>query len=323
MTHFKMIWRLPLFFLALALFTSTAYAGVVDVSLLKAKYARPQAPLSSPDAQITALGERLFFDAVLSGANDLSCASCHVPKASWQDAKGRSIGATGEPLDRATPTIMDIAWRKHLMWDGRFATLEEQAWGPITSSVEMNQDAEALVLELKGIASYRQQFSVSFPSRGITRETIGAALAAFERTVRSPVSPFDLWIAGDESALSASAVRGFELFNGKANCKACHSGWMFTDDQFHDIGLPGKDLGRGAVQPDEPQMQRAFKTPTLRNIASRAPYMHDGSKKTLADVLRHYEKEIILRTSLSNQVMPPRLSAIETLDLLAFLKSLN
>lgn len=323
MTIFKIIWRLSLLFLVLSAPTSMAYAGALDVSLLKTKYARPEAPLLASDPLKTALGKRLFFDPALSGANDLACASCHDPKTSWQDGRGRSLGAGGEQLARATPTIMDIAWRQHLMWDGRFATLEEQAWGPITSSVEMNQDAEALIQELMDEPTYRQRFAEAFPKIGITRATIGQALAAFERTVRSPITPFDLWVAGDETAISASAARGFELFNGKANCKACHGGWMFTDDQFHDIGLAGDDLGRGALQPGEAQMQRAFKTPTLRNIANRAPYMHDGSKKTLAEVLRHYEKEIILRPSLSDEVMAPRLSPIQTADLLAFLDTLN
>lgn len=313
-----------------ALFTlniPAAYAGALDLSSLKANYARPDAAFSVPgDAlaeQKIALGKTLFFDPLLSGSNDLACASCHAPQTSWQDVRGRSIGAAGKPLSRATPTIMDVAWRKNLMWDGRFSTLEEQAWGPITSAAEMNQDAHELVREIKNKPAYRQKFARAFPRSTISRETIGAALAAFERTVRSPVTPFDRWVAGEKTAISPSAARGFALFNGKANCKACHSGWMFTDDQFHDIGLPGSDLGRGALHPDEAQLQHAFKTPTLRNIADRSPYMHDGSKKSLADVLRHYEEGIVLRPSLSDEVMPPRLSATQTIDLLAFLKTLN
>lgn len=324
----QMIKHLTTMILAsLLLNASAAHAGASDLSSIKAKYRRPSAVISVPsDAlaeQKIALGKALFFDPILSGKNDLSCGSCHDPQSSWQDIRGRSVGAAGKPLDRATPTIMDIAWRKNLMWDGRFSTLEEQAWGPITSPMEMNQDANELVREIKNISVYRQQFAEAFPQSGITRETIGAALAAFERTVRSPVTPFDRWVAGDETAISPSAARGFALFNGKANCKACHTGWMFTDDEFHDIGLPGSDPGRGALHPDEVQLQHAFKTPTLRNISDRGPYMHDGSKKSLTDVLRHYEEGIILRPSLSDEVMPPRLSATQTIDLLAFLNTLN
>jgi len=313
---------------ALSVFSAppTAASGA-DLASLKAQYVRPDVRVSSPpgplEKQKISLGKSLFFDPQLSGNNALSCASCHDPKASWQDSRGRSIGATGQKLSRTTPTIMDAGWRNIFMWDGRFLSLEKQVWGPITSPVEMNQGAEDLVTELQASPDYQQKFGQAFPRQGISLDTIASALAAFERTVRSPVTPFDRWVAGDHDAISPAAVRGFQLFNGKANCKACHGGWMFTDNQFHDIGLPGDDLGRGAFEPNEPQMQRAFKTPTLRNIAVRAPYMHDGSKKTLADVLRHYEDGIILRTSLSDQIMAPRLSAPQTADLIAFLNALN
>ncbi|MGE5766752.1 MAG: cytochrome-c peroxidase, partial [Bacteroidota bacterium] len=186
-----------------------------------------------------------------------------------------------------------------------------------------NQSLAALVHELKAIPGYRALFDEAFPGQGITPETIGMAIATYERTVVSSRAPFDRWIDGDETAISQEAQRGFVVFNNRAGCAACHSGWAFTDASFHDIGLPSDDLGRGELLPDIDVMQYAFKTPGLRDIERRAPYMHDGSLETLEDVVDHYIAGGIPRESLSAEMRPLDLSAQERDDLIAFLRTVT
>jgi cytochrome c peroxidase len=147
-------------------------------------------------------------------------------------------------------------------------------------------------------------------------------VAAFERTLEPGVAPFDRWVAGDEAAIPESAKRGFALFTGKAACFACHSGWRFTDDQFHDIGTTTTDQGRGREVKDA-TLNFAFKTPTLRSVALRAPYMHNASVATLADVVRHYEKGGIDRPSRSPLLLPLQLTEPERRDLVAFMETLT
>ena len=149
------------------------------------------------------------------------------------------------------------------------------------------------------------------------------AIATYERTVVSGEAPVDRWIKGQQGAISASAQRGFKLFNGKARCSACHSGWRFTDDSFHDIGISDTDIGRGAELPGIVKMQHAFKTPGLRNIDQRAPYMHDGSLATLEEVIDHYDRGGVTRPSLSDEMRPLGLTTEEKRDLMAFMKALT
>ena len=209
------------------------------------------------------------------------------------------------------------------MWDGRFGSLEEQALGPMGAEVEMNQNLDTVADEIRTIPGYRTLFSVVFPDEGVSLDNIARAIATYERTVVSGVAPFDLWIAGDEGAISGAAKRGFDLFNGKANCVACHSGWNLTDDSFHDIGLRSDDPGRGNVLPGITKMQHAFKTPTLRNTSRRAPYMHDGSLTDLGAVVRHYNEGGISRPSLSDEMRPLGLSQQDQRDIIAFLTTLD
>src|SRR5262249_4363310 len=154
---------------------------------------------------------------------------------------------------------------------------------------EMNMPAEQAVKRIVSIPGYVTAFEYAFPGKSISVDTIAAAIASYERTVVSASAPFDKSGAGDEGAISDSAQRGFVLFNGKANCAVCHAGWRMTDDGFHDIGIKGTDRGRADVSPGIVQLEYAFKTPTLRNIKQRAPYMHDGSLTTLAAVIDHYD----------------------------------
>jgi cytochrome c peroxidase len=293
----------------------------------KKEYVRPAEtpfpednPYSKPKAE---LGHKLFFDPRLSGNNYISCGTCHNPSFAWGDGLPKGIGNAMTVLGRRTPTILNLAWADSLMWDGRFDTLEEQALGPMAAAVEMNQQMDQVVGELQEVPEYRALFNISFPGSGITIENIAKAIATYERTVVSGVAPFDRWIAGDEDAISVSAKRGFDLFNGKANCVACHSGWNFTDGSFHDIGLGDKDIGRGKKLPGVKMMQHAFKTPTLRNVVERAPYMHDGTLKNLYSVVRHYNDAGVSRPSRSQKIFPLKLTDAEMDDLVSFMKTLS
>jgi cytochrome c peroxidase len=207
------------------------------------------------------------------------------------------------------------------MWDGRAGSLEEQALGPIQADVEMNLPIDVLLTRLKNIPEYPPMFAAAFPKEGVTPETIAKAIATYERTVVSGRAPFDAWIDGDEKAISPEAVRGFVSFNTNAQCSSCHSGWNLTDDSFHDIGLPGDDIGRGKFLPDVTKMSHAFKTPGLREITRRGPYMRDGSVATLEAVIEHYNTGGIDRPSRSMLIKPLRLSAQEKSDLVALMKT--
>jgi len=270
------------------------------------------------------LGKALFFDPRLSDTNQMSCATCHNPSLYWTDGLNKAIGKKSEQLNRATPTIVNVGHSRRLFWDGRARTLEEQASGPIKSSIEMNQDIQALIEELKAIPGYVELFNKAYPGEGITEKTIGKGLASFERTVVSAYnSPFDRWIAGDDNALSAAAKRGFKLFDGKARCSICHQGQNLTDDSFHNIGLNnGDNIGRYEFVKVN-VMKGAFKTPTLREIARTAPYMHNGEYQTLEEVIEHYVKGGVNKSNLSQDMKAVKLSQQEKTDLRDFLKTLS
>ena len=306
---------------------STAKASYDRVTA-KAAYHRPATvPFPADNAPTPAreqLGKALFFDPRLSGSNAISCASCHNPAFSWGDALPKGIGHGSKPVGRRTPTILNTAFAELLFWDGRAGSLEEQALGPISAPGEMNLPADQLAEKVKGIIGYEAMFAAAYPGEGITLPTIAKAIATFERTVVSGPAPFDEWLAGREEAISASAKRGFDLFNTKASCVKCHSGWNFSDQGFHDIGLRGDDLGRGKHLPEIEAVRHAFKTPTLRNVAHRAPYMHDGSEHRLEDVVRLYDRGgDVRRPSLSSDIKPLNLTATEIEDLCNFMRTLT
>lgn len=290
-------------------------------------YHRPTTIPAPADNPITPakveLGKKLFFDPRLSGSGIISCASCHNPSFGWQDGQAIGVGDHGTPLSRHTPTILNVAWSEPLFWDGRADTLEQQATGPLMGKAEMNLPADRIVPTVSAIHGYRIAFATAFPAEQISIKTIMQALASYERTIVSGTAPFDRWVNGDGNALAEPAKRGFVIFNTKAKCAACHSGWRFTDDGFHDIGIPGDDMGRAQIMPGIPILERAFKTPTLRNIAERGPYMHDGSLHTLEQVIDHYDHGFVRRASLADQITSLDLTAQEKADLIAFLKSLS
>ena len=304
-------------------------AGVDGLRLrtMKNDYRRPGEipfPDDNPYSKTKSeLGKMLFFDPRLSGSNLISCASCHNPSFAWEDAQPTGAGNGMRRLGRHTPTILNLAWGELFFWDGRADSLEQQALGPIQADVEMAQPLDTLLEELRAIEGYNRLFEEVFPGEGITGDTIAKAIATYERTVVSSRAPFDRWIEGDENAIGESAKRGFVVFNTEANCVACHSGWNMTDHSFHDIGLRTEDVGRSAVLGDIPELRHAFKTPGLRNIVERAPYMHDGSLSTLRQVVDHYADGFIRRPSLSDDIRPLRLSEEDRRDLVAFMETLS
>lgn len=278
-----------------------------------ASFAVPDAVIVPADNPMTAakveLGRMLFFDTRLSGADDLSCASCHQPERGYEDGRAAAVGASGRIGQRNTPTLLNIGSARRLFWDGRVRSLEEQALMPVANPAEMNQDLAALPAELAADPRLVTAFAAAFPAEPApSLVNVAKSLAAFQRTIRSGEAPVDRFIAGDSSALSPPAQRGFTVFGGKGRCALCHSGWAFTDGRLHDVGMP--DRGDG----------RRFKTPTLRDIGRRAPYMHDGSLPTLESVVDHYQTGMARRL-----LIPPRtdLNPSEREDLLAFLRSLD
>jgi cytochrome c peroxidase len=282
-------------------------------------------PQSNPYSEAKSkLGRILFFDPILSGSQVRSCASCHNPALSWGDGQARSIGEKQVRLPLRSPTLLNVAWVPKLGWDGHFRDLESVAFSPITASNNMNLPEKVLVERLSAIQGYRSAFDAAFGEGPITKRKIELALATYERSIVSGEAPFDRWIKGDESAIDAAAKRGFDLFNGKAHCASCHSGWAFTDSSFHDIGTAkNDDLGRGHLFPTSIKLRHAFKTPTLRDVARRAPYMHDGSIATLDAIIDLYNRGGIARPSRAEQIYPLDLSQREKDDLIAFLHTLN
>ncbi len=289
-------------------------------------YRRPDAipyPESNPYSQAKAdLGRTLFFDPLMSGSQSRSCASCHNPSLSWSDGLPRAVGEASMGL--RTPTILNVAWLPIFGWDGKFPDLEAVAFGPITAVNNMNLPEEVLIARLSAIPGYVTAFERAFGTGVITRRKIELALATYERSVISEDAPFDRWVKGDATAIDESAKRGFAIFNTKGRCAECHEGWAFTDGSFHDIGTANdEDVGRGRLFPTSLKLQYAFKTPTLRDVDRRAPYMHDGSVANLEDVIELYDRGGIDRPSRSELMRPLGLSAQEKTDLMAFLRTLT
>ncbi len=284
---------------------------------------------NAPNEHRHALGEKLFFDPKLSGNGEVACASCHAPDQGWADSRAFSTGVPGTPLGRATPTVVNSGYSLIQMWDGRFASLEEQALGPLAAADEMNAVPAQVIAYLVDSDDYQNMFGKAYPGEGITLQTLAKALAAYQRTIIVIDTPFDRWQRGDENAVSTSAKRGFEVFKdpNRGNCAACHQAPHFTDHGFHNIGVPelrntGRDAGRHKVIPIA-VLKGAFKTPGLRNISSTAPYFHNSYAKTLEEVVEHYIGGGRNVPNLSPSMKPLQLSHQEKADLVAFMKSLD
>jgi cytochrome c peroxidase len=314
--------------LVLLLGAGSSIYGAPELSLraLQDKYRRPAEipyPKDNPYSRAKhELGRTLFFDPILSGSKVRSCATCHNPGLSWGDGLPRAMGE--KQLTLRAPTLLNVAWTPKLGWDGHFRDLESVAVGPISAHDNMDLPEVDMVARLSGIPGYVSSFDAAFGKGDITTLKIEQALATFERSIVSDDAPFDRWIRGDQNAIDASAKRGFVLFNGNANCAACHSGWAFTDVSFHDIGVAkNDDIGRGRLFPKSVKLQYAFKTPTLRDVARRGPYMHDGSVATLADVIDLYDRGGIERPSRDDEIHQLNLPQSDKADLIAFLNTLN
>jgi cytochrome c peroxidase len=295
------------------------------------------------------LGRQLYFDPRVSLDTTVSCATCHNPARGWTDGMPVSVGIAGQTGGRSAPTVINTTYGKSMFWDGRAPSLEGQAQGPIQNPIEMGkQSYEQIISRLARISAYSEQFEKVFGTP-VTLDGMAKAIATFERVAAlSGNSPFDKYNAGDNKALSESEKRGLVLFGltlntdddfktdvvrQKAKCTLCHQGFNFTDEGFHNLGIgfdekTGKfaDLGRWAIDPIGAKLDAAigaFKTPTLREIAHTAPYMHDGSLTTLEQVMDHYDKGGTLNPSLDPDMKPLKLTAQEKADVVAFMKALS
>ncbi len=321
-------------------------------------------PADNPETpEKIALGERLFFDGRLSVDGTVACASCHDPRRAFTDGRPTSVGVEGRSGQRNAPTVLNALYQKTQFWEGRVATLEQQAALPIVNPVEMGQPSlDAAVASIAAVPEYRQAFQNVFghPPSG---PDLLRAIAAYERTLTSFNSPFDRFMAGDKNAIDAAAKRGWALFNRRGRCNLCHALSQsrpnltsFTDDGFHNIGIGiirhhvvplarqaeklvdsgnASDIDRAAILTDMSVLGRflvtkkepdiaSFKTPDLRNVLITAPYFHDGSQATLWDVVDHYNKGDGLQNPwLDEDIQPLALRENEIDDLVAFMASLT
>lgn len=273
------------------------------------------------------LGKLLFFDKRLSKNNTIACASCHMPTLAFTDGQAVSTGIHRLQGGRSAPTAINRIFSQGQFWDGRAPTLEAQSVGPFVSPVEHGfANHDELVAKVKSFAGYQPLFQQAFGGEATT-PLIGQAIASFQRTLLSGNSAYDKFgTGGDRSTLSKSAQRGLTLFLTKALCIRCHSGANFTDEKFHNLGIDWDgdhiDLGRYTVTKD-PKDIGAFKTPTLREIAHTAPYMHDGRLATLKQVVEFYNKGGIKNPHLDKTVVPLKLTEEEQEDIVVFLHALN
>lgn len=293
-------------------------------------FARPAPVKPTPQKEERIkLGTLLFFDTRLSGQNRTSCASCHNPNRAFTDGRKTGIGPSGTDLGRNVPMLLNLANATAFFWDGRAKSLEQQAQFPILATNEMNGSFDVIRERLSKDADMVRRFKSAFPaSPQISQENILTAIADYERSLKSEHTVFDFWVAGDDAALSQDELSGLAIFVGKGGCVACHGGWRFTDDQSHDIGLPVTHKRKRSAQ--NPKVAREentpthFKTPSLRELTHTAPYMHDGSKATLSEVINHYTDNIEIRPSLAQQIKRNlSLSGEERRHLELFLRTLS
>jgi cytochrome c peroxidase len=270
-----------------------------------------------------ALGRRLFFDPILSADRTIACASCHRPNHGFASPDGRPRGIGGQPVARRAPSLLNRAYGTSFFWDGRAATLEDQALRPIENPTEMGSSVADAVRRLSADKDYPSQFKAAFGD-GVTAKNLGRALASFERVLLRGDSRVDRFRKeGEHDALSPPERHGLWLYESKAQCWRCHSGPNFTDEKFHNtgVGWGGSDLGRHAVTKTDADRGR-FKTPTLRGSLLTAPYMHDGSLKTLDEVVEFYNKGGRVNPNLDSLMHALDLSSEEVQALVAFMKAL-
>ena len=266
------------------------YLGPQKLSSLPPVVIPPNNPQTS---QKIRLGKLLYFDTRLSKDNTVSCATCHDPAMGWSDAGPTSKGIDGQMGGRRSPPVSNAAYNPLQFWDGRAPSLEEQAKGPIQNPIEMGNTHEVMIKTVEDIPGYVEIFKKVFNDSKLSIDMIADAIASFERTVVTTDSPFDRFVKGDDQSLTILEKEGLEIFNGKGHCTSCHYGGNFSDGRFHNLGVnptdPSKpDEGRYVITKD-PKDIGAFKTPTVRDASLRAPYMHNGSEKTLEEVVEFYD----------------------------------
>lgn len=273
------------------------------------------------------LGRLLFFDKRLSQDNTIACASCHLAKFAFTDGKPVSAGIRGQKGGRSAPASFNRVFSSAQFWDGRAATLEDQSVGPFINPIEHGfANHDEMIAKMKKIAGYKKLFMQVF-GEDITIGNVGKAIASFQRTVLSGNSPADRFDQGqEEGAISEAAQKGLILFREKARCTKCHSGFNFTDEKFHNLGIGWDDnkvdLGRYMVTQNVEELG-AFKTPTLREISRSAPYMHDGRFKTLEEVVDFYNKGGVKNPHQDPLILPLELTDQEKSELAQFLRTLN
>ena len=305
---------------------------------IKAPLGLPPVPIppdNQPTAETIALGRRLYYDPILSADNTVSCATCHSPQYGFADPKPVSEGVGKKTGNRQSPPVTNAAYFHVQFWDGRSPSLENQAEGPVQNPVEMANTLVTVEQRLNADPSYREAFAKAWGAKPITYEMVEKSIASFERTVISGNSPFDRWKYGhDQKAVNDSVKRGFVVFSSKkkGNCTACHqveeNYALFTDNKFHNVGV-GVDLGNitdpglFAVTHNEADRGK-FKTPSLRNIANSAPYMHDGGLKDVKEVIDYYIGAGNSNPNLDKEIhVLDFLTGEERADLQAFLISLT
>lgn len=291
------------------------------------------------DSNRVKLGKLLFFDGRLSGSNAISCSSCHQPNLNWTDGLAVSVGHNKALTTRNSPTIENVWFYKKLFWDGRANSLEEQAQIPLTSKIEMHQDMRILPKKLSKIKGYLPLFKLAFGDSKITTERIFKSIADFQRTIVSAPSSFDRFLAGDENSLTDEQVLGLHLFRTKARCMNCHHGPLFTDNDFHNLGLSNygqknQDLGKYQTTKN-PNDVGKFKTPSLRNVMFTGPWFHDGSVKTIDSLMLLYNMgmpaQAVTMAQLDDPMFPKsdrllrgiRLSKLELNAVVAFLNAIS
>jgi len=266
-----------------------------------------------------ALGKKFFWDKRWSASGTVACVSCHQPDHGWTDSQRFSTNFAGKPTPRRAPTLVNRLFSDSQLWTGLRVSLEEQALK------DSNRTDEKVVEHLGAVPAYQKEFRKVF-GREVDPDGVAKAIAAYVRTIVSGNSPYDRFRAGDKRAMSAAAQRGLAVFEGKALCARCHAGFNFTDEGYRNIGVgmdkENPDLGRYSVTKKE-EDKGAFKTPTLRDVAKRTPYMHDGSQKTLEEVVAFYDGGGHKNPWLSSDVKPLKLTNQEQKDLVAFLNSLS
>ena len=289
-----------------------------------APFGLPEFDVPESDTAAAALGRRLFFDPVLSADRTVACASCHDPATGFANASALSVGVHERTTTRNAPTLFNRAYGTSFMWDGRASTLEEQVLQPIVNEVEMDLALPDALARLNA-GAYRADFERAFGGPA-NEERLARSLAAFVRRLFLGNSPVDLFRSGQRDAVTAAERSGFWFYESRGGCWRCHSGPNFSDEGLHNTGIGATDGvpedGRFAVTNDEKDRGR-FKTPTLRGLVFTAPYMHDGSVETLAEVVEHYRKGGHANSHLDEALAPIDMSDADAANLVAFLSALS